>query len=354
MIISTAIPQITDDFASVTDIGWYGSAYLLATCAFQLMYGKLFTFYSIKAVFLSAVLLFEIGSALCGAAPSSIAFIVGRAIAGLGAAGIFSGAVRCLTRLTRPVPCLPRACRAVPFLSLTLTQPFCVRGADQRLPLRSSSSSTRSRCTRGRCTRACSVPCSAWPRSSALSWAAPSPQTYRGGGASTSTCRIPYREETHQSTWKKLSQLDGVGTTVFVPGTICLILALTWGGLDYPVSRYAPVQVRLTRASFLTQRQWNEGRIIALLVVAGVLLASFVVVQILMPNTATVPPRIFMQRSIMAGFWATFCLGSAMMIFGRSSKKILVCAGCETDRWQSTSSPSGFRRSRASRPSSLA
>ena len=35
--------------------------------------------------------MFEIGSALCGAAPNSIAFIVGRAIAGLGSAGIFSG-----------------------------------------------------------------------------------------------------------------------------------------------------------------------------------------------------------------------------------------------------------------------
>ena len=93
LIIATAIPQITDDFGSVTDIGWYGSAYLLATCAFQLMFGKLYTFWSIKVVFLTSVLLFEIGSAVCGAAPSSIAFIIGRAIAGIGAAGIFSGAV---------------------------------------------------------------------------------------------------------------------------------------------------------------------------------------------------------------------------------------------------------------------
>ncbi len=45
MIIATAIPKITDEFNSVTDIGWYGSAYLLTTCAFQLMFGKLYTFY---------------------------------------------------------------------------------------------------------------------------------------------------------------------------------------------------------------------------------------------------------------------------------------------------------------------
>ena len=61
------------------------------------MYGKLFTFFSVKYVFLIAVLIFEIGSAVCGAAPSSVVFIVGRAIQGIGGAGIFSGAVSMLT-----------------------------------------------------------------------------------------------------------------------------------------------------------------------------------------------------------------------------------------------------------------
>lgn len=93
MIITTAIPQITDDFNSVTDIGWYGSAFLLTSCAFQLLYGKIYSFYSIKATFLAAVLLFEVGSAVCGAAPSSAVFIAGRAIAGLGGAGVVSGVV---------------------------------------------------------------------------------------------------------------------------------------------------------------------------------------------------------------------------------------------------------------------
>lgn len=93
LIISTAIPQITDDFHSVTDIGWYGSAYLLTNCSFQLSFGKLYSFFSVKGVFLVSIGLFEIGSAICGAAPNSVAFIVGRAIAGLGSAGIFSGGV---------------------------------------------------------------------------------------------------------------------------------------------------------------------------------------------------------------------------------------------------------------------
>lgn len=92
-IISTAIPRITDEFKAINDVGWYGSAYLLTTCAFQLFFGKLYTFFSIKWVYLAAIVVFEVGSAVCGAAPNSTALILGRAVAGLGSAGIFSGAI---------------------------------------------------------------------------------------------------------------------------------------------------------------------------------------------------------------------------------------------------------------------
>ena len=92
-IISTAIPKITDDFNSITDIGWYGSAYLLTATAFQPTYGKIYTIFSIKWVFLGAIGVFEVGSLICGVAPSSAVLIVGRAIAGIGVGGIFSGGV---------------------------------------------------------------------------------------------------------------------------------------------------------------------------------------------------------------------------------------------------------------------
>lgn len=93
LIISTAIPQITNDFNSAGDIGWYGTAYLLTSCAFQLVFGKIYAYFSIKLTFMASVLLFEIGSTLCGAAPNSITFIVGRAVAGLGAGGVMAGVV---------------------------------------------------------------------------------------------------------------------------------------------------------------------------------------------------------------------------------------------------------------------
>ena len=97
-----AIPQITDDFNSLNDAGWYGSAYMLTCCAFQLLFGKFYAFYSVRGTLVASILIFEAGSALCGAAPSSSSFIAGRAIAGVGAAGIFAGTVSLIIPASSP------------------------------------------------------------------------------------------------------------------------------------------------------------------------------------------------------------------------------------------------------------
>ncbi|ESZ92109.1 hypothetical protein SBOR_7488 [Sclerotinia borealis F-4128] len=90
-IVTTAIPYISGEFQSYADVGWYGSAYLLTACAFQPLYGKIFTLFSIKWSYLAANTLFEIGSLICGIAPNSVTLIIGRAIAGVGSAGILTG-----------------------------------------------------------------------------------------------------------------------------------------------------------------------------------------------------------------------------------------------------------------------
>lgn len=88
---ATAIPSITSEFKTLNDTGWYGSAYLLASCALQPTYGKIFTYFHVKWTYLSALFLFEIGSVVCATAPSSLVLIIGRAVAGLGGAGLTSG-----------------------------------------------------------------------------------------------------------------------------------------------------------------------------------------------------------------------------------------------------------------------
>jgi MFS family permease len=63
--------------------GWYGSAYLLTTTALQPMYGTIYKYFNVKFAYLTAVFIFEVGSLISAVAPSSVTFIVGRAIAGV-------------------------------------------------------------------------------------------------------------------------------------------------------------------------------------------------------------------------------------------------------------------------------
>jgi len=62
-------------------------------CGTQLLIGRIYTFYNPKWVFLAFVSVFELGSLICAVAPSSKALIIGRAVAGIGSAGNFSGAI---------------------------------------------------------------------------------------------------------------------------------------------------------------------------------------------------------------------------------------------------------------------
>ncbi|AEO57279.1 hypothetical protein MYCTH_2303238 [Thermothelomyces thermophilus ATCC 42464] len=263
-IISTAIPAITDDFNSLNDVGWYGSAYLLSSCAFQLLFGKIYTLFSVKPVFVVSTLLFEIGSVLCGAAPSSIVFIVGRAVCGVGAAGLFAGTVVCIIYIV-PLHQRPKvqgmfgaifgiASIVGPLLGGAFTSNVTWRWCFYiNLPI---------------------------------------------GGVSMAVValffRVPQRESDQLSLAEKILRLDIAGTAVLVPGVVCLLLALQWGGPTYP---------------------WNDGRIIALLVLAGILSAAYVAVQAIFTATSTIPGRIIRQRSIASGLWATVCINSASFIF---------------------------------------
>lgn len=95
-IVATALPKISDHFESLNDVGWYASAFFLtmyvqtkrsySRTALQPTFGKLYKVFNVKSVFLIALAVFEVGSLICGLAPSSTVLILGRAIAGSGAA----------------------------------------------------------------------------------------------------------------------------------------------------------------------------------------------------------------------------------------------------------------------------
>ena len=101
-------------------------------------------------------------------------------------------------------------------------------------------------------------------------------------------------EQKHQpATFKQhVMRLDPLGTFFFLPSIVALLLALQWGGSTY---------------------SWSDGRIIALFVVFAVMFVGFAAVQIVMPDTATVPVRIITQRTMLSGACFMFFLAGAMM-----------------------------------------
>ncbi|KAI0172246.1 major facilitator superfamily domain-containing protein [Hypoxylon sp. FL1284] len=226
-ILATATPVISNEFNTTRDLGWWSNAYFLTLSSFQLFYGKLYSLFPVKIVYLVAIALFDIGSLVCTTAPTADALVVGTAIAGLGASGIFSGSVLILAKL---VPLSQRAAylgilSAVfglaaivgPFLGAALIQSSTWRWCfGINLPLGAV--------TIVLCSFLLQVP---------------------GTGQ-----KIPLS--------RKLKDLDLLGTVSLVASVVCLLLALQWGGSTYP---------------------WNNGRIIALFVMSGVLAVLFVVIQ---------------------------------------------------------------------------
>ncbi|OJJ50764.1 hypothetical protein ASPZODRAFT_56036 [Penicilliopsis zonata CBS 506.65] len=100
-IIVTALPKITDHFHSLEDLGWYGSAYQLASASLQPLTGRIYHNFKSKWTFLAFFFVFELGSLLCAIATSSNMLIIARAVAGLGSSGLMNGS---LTIITSSVP----------------------------------------------------------------------------------------------------------------------------------------------------------------------------------------------------------------------------------------------------------
>ena len=92
----------------------------------------------------------------------------------------------------------------------------------------------------------------------------------------------------------KISELDLFGLVVLIPTIVCFLLAVQWGGSQYP---------------------WNNARIIVLFVLAGILFIVFVGLQLWQKDRATVPPSVMRQRTIWAcSIFAFFLFGSFLAI----------------------------------------
>ncbi|KAF1931719.1 MFS gliotoxin efflux transporter glia [Didymella exigua CBS 183.55] len=101
-IISAAIPAITTEFGTISDIAWYGTSLVITHTAFQSCWGKAYKYFSLKTVFLLSLLVFEVGNIICALASSSEVLIFGRIVAGCGSGGIMTGAFIIIALTARP------------------------------------------------------------------------------------------------------------------------------------------------------------------------------------------------------------------------------------------------------------
>ncbi|VDC06640.1 unnamed protein product [Peniophora sp. CBMAI 1063] len=87
-IVATALPTIVAKLGGGSNYSWVGTAYLLAAAALSPLYGKLSDITGRKPILYAVIVIFLIGSALCGAAQNMTWLIVCRAVQGIGGGGI--------------------------------------------------------------------------------------------------------------------------------------------------------------------------------------------------------------------------------------------------------------------------
>lgn len=255
-IYEQQVPSLTDDFKAINDIGWYNAAYMMTASATVLFFGKVYTVFNPKQLYLISIVISWIGGLICTFANSSKIFIVGRAVSGLGNAVQGAGVIT-LLNYTFSLKDQPKWYGILNFTgSAGLVTGPLIGGL----------------LIQGFGWRACfgiNIPLNAI----CFAIAAYSME-YDIRNADS---QLPIKE--------KIKKLDIIGSMIFIPALTCLLVGLTWGGTRYG---------------------WGNARIIVLFCISAVLLVVFLFLQHRLGDKATVPPRIAKERSILAG--ALFCM----------------------------------------------
>ncbi|KAF3771160.1 MFS general substrate transporter [Cryphonectria parasitica EP155] len=249
-IVGTAIPKITDEFHGLSQVSWYGSAYFMCYGGFQSSWGKAYKFFPLKLTFMTSVLIFEVGSLICGVAPNSNALIAGRAIAALGGAGVTTGG--------------------------TVIFAFCAEPKNRPMLMGLMGFSYTIAAILG--------PIIGGAFSERVTWRWCFYINLPLGGFSLTLImlffRTPSTAKVVTATFaEKIRQLDLVGITLAMGAIISYILALQYGGQAYP---------------------WKSSVVIGLLVGAFVIFVALAVWDYFQGDYAMLPRRLLGQRALWA------------------------------------------------------
>jgi len=89
-IVSTALPKIASDLNGLSKYSWVATAYLLTSAVSTPLYGKISDMFGRKKIFQTAIVIFLVGSILCGVAQNMNQLIVFRGLQGIGAGGLMT------------------------------------------------------------------------------------------------------------------------------------------------------------------------------------------------------------------------------------------------------------------------
>lgn len=247
-ILASAIPKITDEFQSVADIGWYGSSAFLTFAAFQTTWGKIFKYFDLKWSQIVALFIFELGSLICAISRNSTTLIVGRAIAGIGGAGLCTGTFVIIAFTVKPE-----------------SQPayMGVMGATYALA-------------------SFVGPIVGGAFAQTVGWRWCFWLNLPVGGLAAIILVFLFQTPPHavpaEATWgEKIRQLDVAGCGLVMAAVVCYLLALQWGGVQKP---------------------WSDGAVIGTLVGCVLLFSLFALNEIWMKERASIVPRLLMKRRI--------------------------------------------------------
>lgn len=266
-IVAVLQPGLIEEFGHIEELSWLTVAFLLCATATNLAWGRVYNNFNAKWFYIFHVVIFEIGSAICGGAPSMKILILGRAIAGVGGSGQYVG---CMTLIAGTTTLAERPLY-VSFTGLswglgTVLGPV-IGGAFAE---------------------------------SSVGW--------RWGfyinlfvglvAAPAWLFLIPSRDPRPGTPFRaRLAEMDYLGITLQAAVLTTLLLAVNFGGVTYP---------------------WNSGRIIALFVVSGVLLIALCVQQawVLFTTTARriIPVQFFRSRMVLILFCCMACNGTITFV----------------------------------------
>ncbi|KAL8915258.1 MAG: hypothetical protein Q9171_000377 [Xanthocarpia ochracea] len=266
-IVADVQPAIIERFGSIDKLPWLSVAFLVAAAGTNLVWGKIYAQFDAKILYLITVFFFEAGSAICGAANTMDALIIGRAICGFGGAGMYLGVLTLLSVTTteheRPTYI---GFTGVTWGLGTVLGPI-VGGA-----FTDSSAGWR--------------------------WAFYINLVIGALFAPVWFLYLPrFDPRPGVAMKKRLAEIDYVGTLLIIGAYVSGVMAINFGGSTYP---------------------WNSGRIIGLFVTSGVLFILFGTQQgmaILTTKDRRIFPVEFLKRRIMLILFAeTACASTATFL----------------------------------------